>query len=360
VREFQQVIRAIRNAKTFLITSHIRADGDSIGSALALAHALRKAGKSAVTCIDSQVPEIYRFLPDIRLIVPPSKMFLPIGRQGRQALMPALPACRSAKTLIRRPFDVGVSVDTPTRERLGAVQPLLDRCGTVISIDHHRTTKLFGDINWLDPRISSVGEMIFRVLKVLHLKIDDTVAQNLYTAIVTDTGRFTYSNTSPASLRIAADLMEAGLDFSEIARNVYQSTTREVFALRALAMETVHFAAGGRIGIMVVTRAMFKKAKASPINTQDFVDIPRSIKGVSVAVLLTEMEKPGWVKVSLRSDRTLESDKVAALFGGGGHARAAGCEIQDTIEAAHKRVLSAIKARLGKVFLPIGRQAGLP
>jgi len=105
---------------------------------------------------------------------------------------------------------------------------------------------------------------------------------------------------------------------------------------------------------------MFKKAKASPINTQDFVDIPRSIKGVSVAVLLTEMEKPGWVKVSLRSDRTLESDKVAALFGGGGHARAAGCEIQDTIEAAHKRVLSAIKARLGKVFLPIGRQAGLP
>ena len=322
MREFQQVVQAIKKAQSFLVSSHIRGDGDSIGSVLALVRALRKAGKTAVAAIDSEIPDIYRFLPGALQIFPPSQ--------------------------VKRRFDVAVALDTPTRERLGATQALLPRCGAVITIDHHRTTQPFGDINWLDPRISSVGEMVFRLLKALRLRMDDAIAQSLYTAVVTDTGRFTYSNTTPSSLRIAADLMEAGLDFSEVARNVYQSTTRQVFALRALAMKTVHFAAGGRIGIMMVTRAMFRETRAHPINTQDFVDIPRSIKGVSVAVLFQEMEKPGWVKVSLRSDRTLEADKVALLFGGGGHARAAGCEIQGNIKDAHKRVLAAIKARRKK------------
>lgn len=301
------------------MTSHIRADGDSIGSTLGLGRALCKAGKKVVMTMDSAVPDIYQFLPDLKRLVKPSS--------------------------VNGQFDVGLVLDTPTRERLGAAADLLKRCAVVVVMDHHRTCVPFGNINWVDEHISSVGEMVFRVLKALRVPMDDGVAQNLYTAIMTDTGRFTYDNTTPASLRIAAQLMEDGLDVGEVARHVYQSISREVFALRAMAMETLRFEVGGRVGIMTVTRAMFKKTRTQPINTQDFVDIPRSIKGVSVAVLLVEMmDKPGWVKVSIRSDRTLAADEVARVFGGGGHARAAGCEIEGTLGEARKQVLAVIRA----------------
>jgi phosphoesterase RecJ-like protein len=322
VQEFKKVVNAIRAARSILVTSHIRGDGDSFGAALAAAHALGKAGKAVTTSIDSQVPDIYLFLPGVKGIVPPSK--------------------------VRQRFDLVLALDTPTLDRLGGVKSLLGGGARVVNIDHHRTNVRFGNVNWVDVKASSVGEMIFRLIRALRLRIDDAVAQNLYTAIVTDTGRFTYENTTPASLRIVAELIEAGVEFTEIARNVYQSTTPEVFALRALAMKGMRFVAGGRVGVMRVTRTMFKKSGARPINTQDFVDVPRSIKGVSVAVLLTDMEKPGWVKVSLRSDRSLEVDKVAALFGGGGHARAAGCEIRGTIQQVSNQVLAEITARLDK------------
>ncbi len=307
-------------AKTFLITSHIRGDGDSFGSALALSRVLRHARKRAVTSIDSQVPDIYAFLPGVQDIRPPSR--------------------------VRRDFDVAVTLDTPTPGRLGAVESLLSRCSTLINIDHHRTNTHFADINWVDIKASSVGEMVYKLIRALGFCLDRVSAENLYAAIVTDTGRFCYENTTPESLRMAADLMEGGLDFVHVTRQVYQSTTREVFALRALAMETIQFADKGLIATMTVTKRMFAKSGAHPINTQDFVDIPRSIKGVSVAVLFQEMEKAGWVRASLRSDLRLEADKVAAQFGGGGHARAAGCEIHGTIAQVRHRVLAAIRARM--------------
>jgi len=165
----------------------------------------------------------------------------------------------------------------------------------------------------------------------------------LYVAIITDTGRFTQGNTSPDSLAVAAFLVEHGADPEAIGEEVYRSVSANIVRLRALAEETTHFHCDGRVAVMHLTLDMFRDTETSPVDTQEFVDIPRSIRGVDVAVLLREMDEQGMVKASLRSRDCLDVRRVAQQFGGGGHVRAAGCEVPGGIEQVERLILEPIR-----------------
>jgi len=325
-REKRAVARALVRLARPLICSHIRLDGDGIGSALGLAHVLRGMGARPHVVSDSRIPEAYSFLPGADQV-------------GTSALA------------LRNDYDGVVVLDVPERSRLGALRDRLPAGRPVISIDHHPANARFGHVNWVATDRSSVGEMLCELAGPEGWAISPEAATCLYVAIITDTGRFTYQNTTAASMRAAADLIDLGADHVRAARELYRSISPGVARLHASALHTLHFRSGGRVAVMHLTRRMFDETGVSPIDTQDFAAIPGSVRGVQAGVLLREMSEANpdapRVKVSLRSREGLDVRAIAARFGGGGHAAAAGCEVAGTVEQAEDAVAAALDAALG-------------
>jgi len=201
----------------------------------------------------------------------------------------------------------------------------------------------FGHFNCVDVTKSSVGEMVADLLRHAKQPFTPEISTALFVAIITDTGRFTHGNTSPDSLKTAAFLVEHGADPEAISERVYRALSSNIVRLRAMAADTIHYSCGGRVALMHLTLDMFRQTESSPVDTQEFVDIPRAISGVDVAVLLREMDEKGMVKASLRSRDCLDVRRVAQQFGGGGHARAAGCEVPGGIEHVERIVLEQIQ-----------------
>ncbi|HHT9137774.1 MAG TPA: DHH family phosphoesterase [Candidatus Wunengus sp. YC60] len=305
----------------FLITTHVRADGDGIGSEVALYHVLRGMGKSVSIANDSPIPQIYKF------IVPSTGMYI----------HPELPKDHA---------EVVFTLDCPTLDRLGKVQGIVPKDVLIINIDHHISNEHFGKINWVSEEMCATGEIVLHLLKEGNVEITPDIATALYVAIVTDTGRFTHSNTTPEALRIAAFLIERGAQHVEISKHVYNTNPYNLVKLNALALNTVNLHAGNRIATIWLTREMLVKTGISPIDTQEFADIPISIDGVTVGVLLREMTEPNWIKVSLRSRNGFNVNTIAGKFGGGGHKYAAGCEIQGTITEVQRLILEELEKAL--------------
>ncbi|MEW6355293.1 MAG: bifunctional oligoribonuclease/PAP phosphatase NrnA [Planctomycetota bacterium] len=319
--ELDRINKLIAAKSNVLITSHVRLDGDAVGSELALAEGLRQLGKQAHIVNDGPVPGLYVFLN---------------GREDIGA---------SARNL-RRDYDLVIVLDSSDLERLGGIRDELPKDAPVVNIDHHTSNDGFGDVAWVDTHASSVGEMIYRLLRRLGVEITIDIALSLYTAIATDTGRFLHSNTSPEALTITAELLGRGLDLTKANNALYRCTPLNLLKLRMLAEQTVALHAGGKIATMRITKQMFDATGTSPLDTQEIIEIPRSIEGVSVAVLLYDLEKPNQVKASLRSNEDVDVCAVAKQFGGGGHLRAAGCEIDLPLEEAERRVIQAVEAAL--------------
>ncbi|MDO8141026.1 MAG: bifunctional oligoribonuclease/PAP phosphatase NrnA [Candidatus Brocadiales bacterium] len=305
----------------FLITTHVRADGDGIGSEVALYHVLRGMGKSVSIANDSPIPQTYKF------IVPSTGMYI----------HPELPKDRA---------EVVFTLDCPTLDRLGKVQGIVPQNALIINIDHHISNEHFGKINWVSEEMCATGEIVLHLLKEGNVEITPDMATALYVAIVTDTGRFTHSNTTPEALRMAAFLIERGARHTEISKQVYNTNPYNLVKLNALALNTVNLHAGNRIATIWLTREMLVKTGISPIDTQEFADIPISIDGVTVGVLLREMTESNWIKVSLRSRNGFNVNTIAGKFGGGGHKYAAGCEIHGTITEVQRLILEELEKAL--------------
>jgi bifunctional oligoribonuclease and PAP phosphatase NrnA len=288
-----------RPGERFVVTSHHNPDGDALGSMLGMARALRAAGQDVVLA-HADAPE----LPD------DIAFLLTDGEEIRPDL----------------PDDVGervlVAVDCATERRMWA-EPVHERARVIVNIDHHQDNTMFGDLNLVEPHASSTAEVITGVLAAAGWPLTREVAEPLYVGLVTDTGRFGYTNTRPEAHRVAAAMIEAGVDIAAISRRLYEEQPLERLLLIGRALEHARPLAGGRMLASVVTRADFGAAGTD--DTEGIVEILRGVRGMKAAALVSEAGPDGAWRVSLRSvDPDVDVSAIARDEGGGGHRAAAG------------------------------------
>ena len=234
-----------------------------------------------------------------------------------------------------------VVLDCPIKERTGKVARALSGEEFTINIDHHVSNEYFGDINWVEPGVSSVGEMVFHLAVEAGVEIDADLAEALYTAILTDTGMFNYSNTSRATHEIAGRLISCGADPQRIHGSVYESKTFHEVRLLGRVLTILQIDAGGAISYMVLTRSMYREEGIDTAATDEFINFPRSIEGVEVAIFFKEDASfEGRVNISFRSKGKYDVNLLASRFGGGGHPKASGCVIDCALEEAKEKVLA--------------------
>jgi len=211
----------------------------------------------------------------------------------------------------------------------------------VINIDHHISNEYFGDINWVEPGVSSVGEMVFNIAVEAEVEISKSMAESLYAAIVTDTGMFNYSNTSRATHEVAGQLISCGVDPKEVHRSIFESKTLHEVRLLGRVLATLETSAEGAISFMSLTRSMYRAEGVDAAATDEFINFPRSIKGVEVAIFFKEDASfDGRVNISFRSTGKYDVNVLASRFGGGGHPKASGCVVDGDLEDAKQKVLA--------------------
>lgn len=316
--KIQTIADTILRHKACLLLTHVNPDGDALGSLLGLALGLEQMQIRVFTVSVDSVPAIYRFLP------------------GAERIAAQLPA---------QPVPLAIAVDADGMGRLGRFAHKLERGCTLIDIDHHATEKAFGDLQWVDPKAAATGEMIYRLLVRMKVPLSADIATCLYTAILTDTGRFCYSNTTPRALRVCADLVRAGASPVHIYREVYESKSFSASRLLGLALGRMSQAADGRVVFSTLTQDDFRGAGSSPDETEGIIDHLRAVRLAQAAVLFTELPK-GAVKVSMRSQGAADVGEVALRFGGGGHVNAAGCTVPGPLAQAQQQVLQALSEAL--------------
>jgi bifunctional oligoribonuclease and PAP phosphatase NrnA len=312
----EEIIAAIVTGKKFLITAHVRLDGDALGSELALYLMLKDLGKEAVIYNQDATPEHYRFLPATEHIV------------------------HDLEHLEK--YDVGFILDCSELERVGKISADVVKIKTLINVDHHVSNGGFCKLRLLDPKASSTGELLCRLMRQMHVKMTQDICTNLYAAILTDTGGFRYSNTRQDALRAAGDLVEGGANPQWISENIYESDPPAKLRLLSRVMETLTLDMEMRTASLVVTWQHLQDTGAIMEQTDGFVDIPRSVKGIDIAMLYTQMGEEQY-KLSLRSKGKVNVEKIARKFGGGGHVNAAACRIDGPIDEVQSRVLEAIR-----------------
>lgn len=322
----QQILKIIASHNRFLISGHIHPEGDSIGSQLALANLLRKMGKSVRIINADNVPKNLKFLP------------------GQEKIETGLD-CRKE----RIEFDAAIVLDSPGLERIGKVRELIKNA-YIINIDHHVSNEQFGHINWTDHKASAAGEMVYGLYKSSNVPLDTQAALCLYVAIMTDTGSFRYSNTTPATHRIVAELLNFDINPAQIYESIYETRSFGTLKMMGEALEHLNRSRDGKIVWFKVTKKMIEKYKLPPESTESFIDVVRMIEGAEVAVFFRELENGAGIKISLRSKRGIDVNKIAKTFGGGGHRLASGCIIGKKMETAEKLLVKEIKKAVKKRY----------
>jgi phosphoesterase RecJ-like protein len=311
----------IRRHQSFLVLTHYRPDGDAVGSQLALALLLKQLGKQVEAWNEDTVPAKFRFLPHSDIVTRP----------------PDAP----------KNFDVVIAVDISTWQRAGAAAQRIGAKKHFINIDHHISNEQFAEINWVVPSAPATGQIIFDLIQRGGFKLDLDIATCLYAAISTDTGSFTYANTSGASLRAAAELVEAGVNVGDLCRHVYESYPYARLQLLQLVLADLTLADQKRIAYYWLTNDMFQQTGAKREDTEGLIDFARSIQGVLVAVLFEEMPEAGKIRISFRSKHPkLDVNSIARHFGGGGHREAAGARMSGAPHEVEEKVVAAIAAAI--------------
>jgi len=305
-----EVIDALSSARRVLFVSHVPPDGDGLGSALALVRTLRSRGAEAVFAAGGEIQANLRFLYDA----------------GEVDLTPEGPA---------GDFDLAVSLDSATFARLSGLGEKCRRAGRFLNIDHHVKNEAFAEVNWVEDS-PATGEMVYRLLLAMDVTLDPGTALPLLVALVTDTGRFSFSNTTAAAHRMAAALLED------------RGRPASFLKLTGLALEAMEISEDGLLGHLSVTPDMVSRSGADPLDVGDLVDLPMSVAGVEVGVLFRESLDGKGTKLSIRSRLWFPVNEFAARFGGGGHVRAAGASIPEPMEQARERVLPALLAELAR------------
>lgn len=308
-----KIWKVIKSNRTFFVTGHVHPDGDTVGSELALLNLLSRLGKKVIAANTDPVPAGLSFLPNVKRIRAVSKM-------------PGV-------------YDAAIILECSTPERMGGIINLKSQIkNCVINIDHHLQGDKFGDINLIDPKASSISELIYYLFKCGGLEPTQDEATSLYAGLVTDTGRFQFSNTTAQSHLVAAGLINYGVEVAKV--NELLFNIRDLGFLKTLgkALETITLALEKKMALITIK---------NPGNTAEFDEIVNyglMIPSVSVVALLRPGDKKNDVKISLRSKDNINVSSVAKHFGGGGHRNASGCNITGTFEQARKRILQSVKS----------------
>jgi phosphoesterase RecJ-like protein len=312
-------VELVRRHRRLLLTTHVRPDGDGLGSMLALADVLEHQGKSVQMTVASVFPPRYQFLdPEHRI----TRFALP-GDAWREA-------------------EAVVVLDTGTWNQLGDFATFLKASSVPrLVIDHHQTQDNLGGIALIDITAEATGRLAYEAITALGAPLTPRAAQGLFIALAMDTGWFRHSNTKPATFALAARLEEAGANPTEAYDFLFEQNTLSRLRLMGLILERLQVVHNGLIAYTEVRRADYATTGAAPQETEDLVNYTRSVIGVEVGLFFLEQPRGG-VKVSLRSRSRVDVARVAEQFGGGGHRLAAGAVLETTLDDARARVLDAV------------------
>lgn len=310
----EDILRVIEGGKRFLLTTHESPDGDAIGSVLGLANFLISIGKEVVVHSIDPVPELYSFLPLADTVlqdIPPDN------------------------------YDACFVLDVGEFRRAGKKIATAQGIGRFVNIDHHITCEQFGAINLIDPQAAATGVLIWRIIAAGGYAINYEAALCLYVAIITDTGSFRYSNANQEAFTVSGELVSHGINAWYVAERLYESQPKARLELLALALTQLSVADSGKYASLAVTLDMYARTGATAELTDGFVNYPRSISGVEVAIFFREMA-PGKFKVGFRSKGKVNVAAISARFGGGGHHNAAGCAVEGTLVEVQNTIFAAV------------------
>ena len=311
----RNIVEAIRNSRSVLITSHEGPDGDAVGSSLGMAAFLRALGKEVVVHLADPVPELYRFLP------------------GADLVCSAIPD---------QDFDLAFVLDVGELRRAGTQFSAFTRIGQTVNLDHHLTCENFGTYNLIDEQAAATGLLVWRIAKAYGFTADHDTALCLYVAVLTDTGSFRYSNANREAFEAAGELLEqGGLNAWFVSERLYESQPRKRLELLAQALPTLEFIRNGQAASLTVTLDMYATSGANAELTDGFVNYPRSVAGVEVAIFFRQMEEKKF-KIGFRSKGAVNVAALAQAFGGGGHHNAAGGTVEGTLDEVKRIVYQAV------------------
>ena len=310
---FQQIVDAIHQKHRFVVSSHARPDGDSIGSQLAFAYAARALGKEVTVVNRDAAP-------------PPLMAF------------PGVPSIQIADH-VSGDFDAAVIMECGDLARPGVAG--LEQY-FVINIDHHPGNTNYGALNWFDESAAACGEMVFDLVTALKVPLSREIATHIYLAILTDTGSFHYSSISPRTFDICRQLLDAGVDAVEVARNVYDSNNMGRLKLFGAVLSAMQIDPSGRIAIVYLDHEMARAAGGTYEDTEGLINLPLTVKEIQSVVFFKQSEGDDY-RVSMRSKGEIDIGAVAKEFGGGGHKNAAGCSVTGPIDQLQKVFLEKIE-----------------
>ena len=315
---YPKIIKEIKDSKSIAIVSHLMPDGDNLGSCLALYTALKNYGKNVKVIIDDNIPKLYMFLAGINEIERPN------------------PSYR---------FDLLIALDCGDPERLGKCANYIKQGTTVINIDHHISNTGYGNLNMVDSNAAATGEMVYQIIKIMGIDMNKDISECLYTAIVTDTGQFQYSNTTSITHQIAGDLLNNGVSAPNMYKKIYQTSTKDKVVLLSKALATMQFHFDDRVAGITLDSELVTAALGKDSDTEGVINYARDVDTVEVAYMLKELVS-GKVKASFRSKEYVDVMKIATYFGGGGHKKAAGCTIFGSLEEARNQILEQVSKEL--------------
>lgn len=314
IKEFDEIVKSSKN---ILIISHVNPDGDTLGTMCALQSAIYlQYKKKAEMLILSKLPKVYEFLPNIN----------------------------EAKTLDMfdksREYDLVVSVDVASIDRLVDAQILFDKAKFSVNIDHHRTNNNFGNLAIVEPKASSSGEVLYKILKKLNWKMDFDTITCIYTAILTDTGGFRFENTSAEVFKIAAELTEMGINPKDMYKKCYETKTKAAVLFQNYCVGKATFSCDDKIVYTIVYKKDIENYAVGDDATDGIAEALRSISSTDVSFVVKEVDTK-ICKISMRSKKANIAN-VCSVFGGGGHKFAAGCTIKLSCDEAVKKLLAEI------------------
>lgn len=319
MNNFNEINKLLQKNNNFLITSHVNLDGDGIGSELALYFILKKLKKKPIILNQDRLPKIYDFLP------------------GSNKVHYLEDNCIDTKSI-----DVGIVLDCSNIERIGKVYEIFKDIKTIINIDHHTSNENFGGSNYVDSSASSVGEIIYELIKSINIELlDEKISICLFAAIITDTGSFRYSNVSSKTFKVASDLTSKGIKPYLIANNIYNRNTYSGLKLLGEALSTLEMDESNYVSWLTITQKMLNDAKAKDEEIEGIIDVATTINNVEISILFRET-KDNKVKVSFRSKGSFDVNKFAGKFKGGGHPNAAGCLCSGKLDEMKGKILSEL------------------
>jgi len=319
-KHLNEIIKAIQKANTILVVTHVFPDADALGSQLGLSNILEGMGKKVFRYSEEPVSYLYNFLPDC------------------EKLICELPDLSQV--------DCAIVLDCGDRFRLGKALDALLTIHPMIVVDHHAGHKEFGDLRWVQSGRASTGDMVYELTKALIAEISLEAAYCLYAAIVADTGSFKYSSTTATTFTIAGALVARGVNPEQVATKLFDNFTESRLHLLQTVLSTLELYADGKLAMITATQQMFEQCGAGPDDAESFINYPRSLTSVKVAVFLKEKE--GSIGVSMRSKgNQYDVAEVARKLGGGGHRNAAGCKFRNG------ETLAEVRDQIFALLLPM-------